>query len=558
MNSFWYLVYSNLVHKSSHLVSDCLYFNQLLMMNFFKPEPDNIVGVTYQLLQEIKVNVNIETLSKMLKNHHDYPSLLAISDSLKELKVCHQVYVIEKSAYQMSDLSFPFIAFIPSGDWDFVLVYQQEDHSIGFSDGIDKNLILSEDEFFQSWEGIALYAQYSVRSGEPNYVDHLIYRSIQRILFPFFILTLLSCITLIWSFNAQSGYIFTLGVLKFTGGITTVLLLLQQLNHSHPLIARLCVTSQKDSCQTILNSAGARLTSWLSWTELGFFYFVGSFLVILFLPALWPLLKWINWIALPFTIYSFWYQFKLKHWCSLCSIVQVLLVLECLIFNLIASTSALFLNPVSITAFLVCYSLPVSIWGLLRPTLVKAEHTEVLKKKLDEYQHDIELFSLSLSTQTHYEINSRLMPIALGKPTAKTVITLVINPYCASCKDAYFYMVAWLEQRNDLLLQIIFAHAAEENSAQSKIAQQMIALSQQQDKNIVTDAMADWFKQPFKDYGAWAKKHPILIGKAVKAARANQQKWAERANINYTPAVLINGYKLPARYQLSDLKYLLH
>jgi Vitamin K epoxide reductase family len=120
-------------------------------------------------------------------------------------------------------------------------------------------------------------------------------------------------------------------VFKTVGLVTTVLLLVQHVDAGNPLIRKLCGNNGKRNCNALLSSMAARLSTWLSWAEVGFFYFAGTLLVLLFNSgenAIMQVLVLLNLLCLPYTFYSVYYQWRAKQWCLFCCIVQALLWLE--------------------------------------------------------------------------------------------------------------------------------------------------------------------------------------------------------------------------------------
>lgn len=72
---------------------------------------------------------------------------------------------------------------------------------------------------------------------------------------------------------------------KFIGSIISGLLLWQSIDKNNPFIQTLCQAGGKMSdCNNILSSKAAQFTDWLSWSEIGFFYFASSFLALIINP----------------------------------------------------------------------------------------------------------------------------------------------------------------------------------------------------------------------------------------------------------------------------------
>ncbi len=67
-----------------------------------------------------------------------------------------------------------------------------------------------------------------------------------------------------------------------SGIIATSLLLWYEIDKNNPVLQKVCSGIAKGDCNAILTGKQARVFSWLSWSEVGFFYFSGSLLGLLF------------------------------------------------------------------------------------------------------------------------------------------------------------------------------------------------------------------------------------------------------------------------------------
>lgn len=524
-------------------------------MNIFKTKRINILSVVHQLLDELNVKVNSSTILKSMESHPDYPSLLSICDFLTMLNIDNQVYRIENKDFDVLNLQFPFITHLSKDGGNFLLVHEIKHGHFRVSDENNKNRMIAEREFLSSWEGIVLYAEANQESGEPDFYQNYIESFLRKITFPAFILTLLSIIMLISLSYPLNWILFGLIIIKLTGIGVSILLLGHSINSGNSFIRNVCGSGEKNNCNAILQSEDANITSWLSWAEVGFFYFSGSFLVVLIFPVLVPVLLWINIIALPFTIYSVVYQYSLKKWCTLCCIVQGLLILECIFFNFTPGLFSTDLIPSLLFPFLLCFILPIVSWGLIKPILLAASTVKPLQQQLNKFKYNSELFMLALTNQNHYE-TAELDAVILGDSQSQTIITIVSNPFCSPCGKAHIFLEEWLRQRADLQVRVILLVDTE--SSQVRMAQHLTALGLLKDKSIVRRALKDWYVQDDKVYELWAEKYPVTITEAVKVAFLKQKKWIGIAEIIFTPTIFVNGYKMPESYQLEDLKYLMN
>ena len=76
-------------------------------MLFFR-QVDNTIQVTCFLLKALDVRITHTKLEDELKNHSEYPSLLAVSEVLKSFKIDN--YVIEATAKDLSEVPTPCLA----------------------------------------------------------------------------------------------------------------------------------------------------------------------------------------------------------------------------------------------------------------------------------------------------------------------------------------------------------------------------------------------------------------------------------------------------------------
>ena len=92
------------------------------------------------------------------------------------------------------------------------------------------------------------------------------------------------------------------------------------------MLTKSALYSIQTDCNNILESDAAKIGGVLSWSEVGLGYFISNITLLICYPSLISYLSIINICALPYTLWSVWYQYKIaKQWCVLCLLVQLLL-----------------------------------------------------------------------------------------------------------------------------------------------------------------------------------------------------------------------------------------
>ncbi|TKC07997.1 hypothetical protein FA048_12595 [Pedobacter polaris] len=516
----------------------------------------NLEATVFNLIKTLKVKVTHRSVAECLEDHPEYPSLLSVSDCLSDWGLRNQSYLIDKAAFTETDMLFPFLAHLPEKGGRFMLVTSITDTAVFYKNESNSESKIARNEFLSRWDGIALHATADDSSGEQNYLSNLVKSSLESAKVPATFLLLVTIIC--WGVANTTIHlpIALLGSIKLLGLAISMLLVIQSINSNNPFIKNLCGLGGKNDCNAILKSDAAKLTSWLTWSDVGLMYFSCSFLLLVLDPLM-PLLPLVNLLALPYTIYSVTYQYRAKNWCVLCCAVQLLLLLEAVTFWLSHYSFDLLsfgfsLNAIS--SLLVSLLLPVLIWAYVKPIILKASQLKSVKSQLKTFKYNYDLFHQALKNQPKYAISNDLRPIVLGNPKAETTITMVSNPFCGPCAKAHQLIDGWIKHREDIQLKVIFLTANTDSDLRTKVSRHLCALSSE---DVIENAMNEWYSSAQKDYKSWAEKYPITVGEEMKNIMQIQNEWCDVAEIEYTPTIFLNGYKLPEPYRLEDIKYFL-
>jgi len=525
-------------------------------MKLFKQKYYNLESVLRTLLNKLKIRVTPLTSDRCIQEHPEYPSVLSLSDCLSEWNVENQTYRIEKNGYDPKELFFPFLAHLRENGGRFILILSIDEGKVNYADGQHQNLVMGENELLKRWDGIALHAEKKMNSGEKNYSQHYFNYFLKRLAVPISVVLGITVFILAAASASFTWPYLLLALVKLLGAGVGTLLLVQSSDNRNPFIQNLCGMLGKNDCNAILKSDAAQLTHWLSWSEVGFFYFTGSLLLLFIYPPSLGILAWLNVLALPYTVYSIAYQYRQKNWCVLCCSIQVVLWLELLINVTSASYQISFHLPL-FYYLPVSFLLPILVWSFLKPLLYGAAQVAPLRQQLKKFKYNKGLFEKTLTSQVRYAVNNELRPIILGNPAAETVITMVSNPFCGPCGKAHETLEELLNSRDDLQVKVLFATTGHNQKERTQVAMHLTSLNQLPDKTLVGNALSDWYKHQHKRYEFWAEKYPSNLNDETILAINKQNEWCEMADITFTPTILVNGYKLPQPYHPSDLRYLI-
>lgn len=518
----------------------------------------NVDAVAMRLLKLSGVSISAKELISELEIHPDYPSILSVSDVFNWFNVQNEVYHVE--AADLAEVPLPFIAHTRGNE--FVVVSDLTNNTVTVSDHEREHHTIPLVEFTGIYNGVVLIitdttaATTVQRSITDKLVPYKMPAAVTGLVIAFVAILLLGTQNLS-GFSWQTAM---LVIAKTAGLITTILLLAQSIDKNNPLAQILCGGDSKTNCNAILTSQAAIVFKGLTWSEVGFFYFAGTWLALLFGGGSSQMLQWLavlNILSLPYTVYSLYYQARVaRQWCVLCTTVQALLWLEFIPLVTFVKTPFAISTPVAVT-LLTCLIVPLAGWILLKPVLQKAQQVRILKYQLKKFKYNRELFAASLKEQAQYTLPADEWSIVLGNTNARTVITMVSNPYCPPCGKTHQELDTWLDKLNEIQLRIVFTAYNQDNDKKTPVTRHLMALNEQYDKATVKNALHDWYSQDQKNYEKWAKQYPVTLDESRFNLLDKQRDWCDIAEVRSTPTLMINGYRLPKTYRLQDIKYML-
>lgn len=488
---------------------------------------------------------------------------MAINDILKEWNIPSGCFQLSYKELLEEEIDEPFIVFLLNGE--FALVHELKSSGAVISNFKFSRKVFPYSTFENEYSGFCLFANKEADSGEEAYTEKYRSEILKKIRVPFLTGMAIVVLGTLFFFNNGANEIDILRVLiliaKLVGVSITSLLLIHTIDANNPFIQKLCGKSPKRNCNTVLSSNSAKLIPELSWSEIGFFYFTGTALALIFClhnNFLLKILSVFNLFCLPYTVYSLYHQWKvLKNWCVLCCIVQGLLWLEFLLFVQFDFTLAdtNFISYKEITSFIICLFIPILFWILMKPFLVTSLNTHVLKRQLQLFKFNEKNFKNRLIeiTQKPIPLLDEKDSIIVGNSNGDVTITLVSNPYCSVCSYVHETLENIINKRGNIKMQMIFLTRPHEDDPGTKVASHLFAIHENGVYNV-QEAAKKWYKHG--NYNHLSREYPIpsLTDNQVMS---KHNHWCKEHDIQHTPTILIDGRLLPDEYMVQDIKYLI-
>lgn len=504
-------------------------------------------------LDLLKVKHTKKFSNKYFNEHPHRNNLYGLSSMLSTYGIENAALRLNKDSDTLLELEAPFLAYVGN---DFALIYRITPDKISYY-WQEKDITISMDEFLKLWSGIVLIAETNEKSIEPNYQSnhktellHIVKKGTLV-----FAIVLLLIITGIHSgIQQHTGLLISL-LLNIVGVYISYLLFLKQIHVHSSSANKICSLFLKHGdCNNILDTDAAHFFGIFSWSEIGFGYFTANIITILYFPDLYSYLAVINILALPYTVWSIWYQAKIaKQWCVLCVIVQALLWLlfiNNITFGFIEIPSIIITNILLIGCLFV---IPILALNLIAPSFSNTKKLNQITQKFNSLKADETIFNSLLQKQPHYEID-KTIGLLWGNPHAQNTITVITNPHCNPCAKMHERLEELLQEtQNGFCVQYMLTSFNKELEESSRL---FIAIYQQREKDEFLIFLKEWYKEGKSNYKQFYEKYPYdKKDEHIQEEHLKEKQWLEKTPIRATPTILFNGYELTDKYTVEELAF---
>lgn len=479
--------------------------------------------------------------------------MFGLSKMLSDYNIENVGLRIENKEENIYELDTPFIAHIGS---DFVVVKQITAIKVQYI-WQQKNIEVSTEDFVKTWTGITLVVESSENSIEPDYKRHRRTESFGILQKCSLVVAITLSIILAYISNSLFTNLgATISILINLIGIYICFLLVQkQMNIHNEYADKICSLFKQSDCNNVLESDAAKLWGIFEWSEIGLGYFCSNIIILLFFPQLLPFLVVINICALPYSIWSVWYQkFKAKQWCPLCLVIQILLWALFISYLLFGRVEIPNFNIYNLLAIGCIYTIPFIIINLTLPLLARGTKIEQITQEINSIKANSDVFSTLLKKQTRYVVSKNTSKILWGNTKAEILVTVLTNPHCNPCAKMHTRIDNLLKENSDkICVQYVFSSFEKSLDSSNKF---LSAIYLEKGREDALNIFKEWFEGGSTNKEEFFSKYRVdTENDLVEQQFEKHNEWREETALTATPTILINGYKLPDSYKIEDLKY---
>lgn len=498
-------------------------------------------------LKALHVKYTSTYAEKLYEEHPHKYNMYGLSKMLEEYGIANAgVRINDKNIWS---LETPFIAHIGN---DFVVVNKVTDKQVSYH-WRDKEINVTEDQFKNLWSGVVLIAETDENSIEPDYLQHR--RQYLLNLCQNTLLTAIPLIAMLWIYGKQGFQIaYAILFLLYVTGALTSLLLVQKQIYAHGQYAdKICSLFKQKDCNNVLESDAAKVFGWISWSEIGLGYFLSNLLLMAGCPALMPYLTFINILALPYTMWSVWYQYKVvKQWCMLCMVVQGILWLSALTICIGGIIQLPNFNVSDICRVVLIYIFPTLFVNKISFWLATQRKTTHIVQELNSLKTTEEVFKALLKKQPCHSVDVTDSCILFGNPEAPLRISILTNPHCEPCAKMHTRVEKLLQKAGDkLCIQYIFSAFNDDLLKSNRF---LIAVYQNESREKAEEIYHQWYEKEKYHADAFMQSFGYdILSDSVMEELKRHNEWKETNKLSATPTILVNGYVLPEHYQIEDM-----
>lgn len=509
------------------------------------------------ILSLLKVKYTNSFTLNYFNNHPHKHTLYGLSQMLCEYGIENRAIEITDKRINLEKIPLPFVTCLHNY---FTLVEDVKDNNVKVNrNGISSQVSL--DTFYSSWNNVVLLINRTANSIEPDYQQNWInekFRLFRNSILLLFLVTVLLIALLLPPIVSHDYIRYIPLIMNMAGIIICLLMISSQLKIYSQYAKKVCFAFKKSSCNSVLDSPASKILNLLSWSEVGFSYFLSNIIITVCFYHLYDYVILFNVFTLPYAFWSLWYQKSVaKNWCPLCLLTMGVLwgsfFLHLFLFNIDIPNWSL----ADLTVVLLVYIISLLLTSLSYQSLMKFKSYKKALYNLTMLKGRESVFSILLKEQVRHQIEDFKEYLSFGNDNAKLILTVIMNPHCEPCAREYFNIEALLKKKKNVNIRILFTSYNDEFTNSSK---RLISCFLTESKERTLEIFHEWFILGRFNQKEFFKKYSYDFNDQYVLDMADaQEQWIQKEELTKTPSILVNGYELPIYfYDIKDLNFFIN
>lgn len=514
---------------------------------------NDFLNFLFHYLEKEEILLDKPEFLFQVQSHPNYPSLLAISDTLSFFNIDNAAARVEFS--EIDDMPDRFITLLSEHLSMPHLYFIEKKNNSYFGTKDKKTVEIPKASLESRWNNVVLLA---ARSQE----EIIVKKEKQHWDWFLSALCLILFVAIVFLFN---GDLQTYSFFMFPtiGLLFSVAALKDLFGAKSNLLNDFCNITASTSCATVVNSDKWKIFKTINFSDLSILFFTTQFLSLFILIlsgdsiTFFSIQKIILLISLPVILASLYYQkFVEKKWCPICLVIIGILLIE-MVYLFLFEMDSFAISYKPLIVFGLVSATVALVWPLLKKLLTQQKELKEFQFKANRFLRNYEIFKNSLLAKERIEMP--YSPIILGNKESETQITIITNPFCGHCKEVHEILHKILDKYHDFLqVKIIFKTDIEIESVENiKFFRNLMGIYFEKGETQFRHALNHWFK--VTNVNDWMQLFQTETdGEKVESIYNLQNDWCRENNFSYTPAIFINGYEYPNVYERSNLGFFIN
>ena len=507
----------------------------------------------FQYLKNENISIDQNEFVFQVQSHPDYPSLLAVSDTLSFFNIQNGVIRV----------SFSELALLPDC---FVLLLKEKESSsqLYYIEKKGEDYLYLNNSKFESisiaslesrWDNVVLLVEKSETEKESFRKKNKLFWVLPLLCFSLFIITIFqfneTVATKLFFMFPILGFLFSIAALKDLFGTKS------------ELLNNFCNITTNTSCSTIIDSEKWSVFKLIKFSDLSILLFTSQFFALLLFifsgnsGDFFSIQKLLLLSTTPVIFLSLYYQkFVEEKWCPICLVIISVITFE-LIYIFFIQNINFNISTTSLIIFGLVYVFATLIWFILKDILIQLKELKEFQFTGNRFMRNYEIFKSVLLSEEKKEL--AFTPIILGNKESNTEIAIITSPFCSYCKDAHEIIEKILvSNRKNLKIKILINTDIDSQTEEEKMFfRSLISIYIEKGEEFFIEALSYWFKiKSLKDWGSIYNS--TFDSEKIDPIYKLQNQWCIKENSFQTPSIFINGYRYPKSYDRKNLSFFIN
>lgn len=526
----------------------------------------------FRYLEEEKINVSKSEFLFQIQSHPHYPNLVSVTDTLSFFNIASAVLSIEE--HKMELLPNHFIALLEIENNQPQFYFVKSKNAVYFCIQDKKEIRLCKEELMLKWRKIVILAEKS----ENNIIKK---RNIDKRIWVLYFICIIFLLLTLTQFKISILTYFFL-IFPTLGTLLSIAALKDLFGIESEFLDRLCYINNSINCSTVVKSDRWKVFEILNFSDLSLIFFVTQFFCFYIFvltgnfSTYFIIQKTLLICAFPVILISVYYQkFIAKKWCTVCLIIIALVFFESLYLTQLTKPFYNF-QPKLLIQYGFIASITTLSWFLLKKTLKSQKKTEELNIIANRFARNYKVFKNNLLASTQIEKNETKIEenIVLGNTEALLKIKFITSPFCNFCSDSYAVIKDIIHKYSDkVCIDVHFNFDIKNSDEKSKrVHQELVSIYLKHGQSSFIEALNQWYKHKDESiiykinstkYNKTSASFKETIPKVIENVKKREENlnlilqsqfnWNRKNFINFTPAIIINGFFLPKYYDKNNL-----